>query len=131
MNPFRHSLPLMLVLILLAPQAGAVNWMFLEYSPSSAFTEEDWHLVSELGERALESFSDGQTEEWNNPASGNSGSVTTVKSYTDADGRSCRQLKVVERAKAMVEESRVDLCKQADGGWVLVTEGYRPGPPPK
>ena len=123
MRIFALILPLFAVLTLTTPGVYAVNWMFLEDSPAAYFTDEDWRLISVLGEGALEQQQDGEMGEWENPESGNSGSITPVKSYKAADGQSCRKLKVVERAKGMVEETTVDLCKLDNGEWVLVTEG--------
>lgn len=118
------TVPLFAILTLTTPAVYAVNWMFLEDSPAAHFTDEDWRLIAVLGESALEQQQDGEMGEWDNPESGNSGSITPVKSYKSADGQPCRKLKVVERAKGMVEESTVDLCKPDNGEWVLVTEDH-------
>ena len=62
----------------------------------------------------------GETIAWNNPNSGNSGSVTTLRDGTSANGRYCREFQQTVVVGGQVQESYGVACRQPDGSWQLI-----------
>jgi surface antigen len=100
--------------------AVAAGWAFLEYSAVQKFNDEDWQLFSAAGERALKETPDGQTVEWDNPATSSKGQITPVSTF-DKNGMQCRKVKIANSAGGFSEESVFDFCKNPQSGdWKVV-----------
>lgn len=63
----------------------------------------------------------GQTIKWNNPDSGNRGTVTPIRDGKDKKGRYCREFKQTIEVSGKLEEGYGTACKQADGSWQIMT----------
>jgi len=113
--PIPRTLVLALGLFVALP-AGAVNWRWLEYSPVESFSEEDWEMLQLNARKALDELEDGEAAEWENPATGNSGSAEPLTSEATAGGR-CRMLRINNRSAQAEGSMRLRLCRQADGSW--------------
>ncbi len=96
--------------------ASGLNMRWLQYSPVSYFTDEDWRLAREAAGEALNEAEIGNTVSWENPESGASGSSTPVKAL-ERDGMPCRYLKIFNSASDTSGESIQFFCKQQDGSW--------------
>jgi surface antigen len=97
---------------------SAVNWGFLQYSPTSHFTEADWELLTEAGRRALTTRADGDTEGWASPDTGAYGTIQPLKTM-ERDGTTCRRTEIYNNAGGASGTSRFTFCKQEGGGWQL------------
>src|SRR5207249_10214033 len=53
----------------------------------------DKRMASEAAQKAFENNQAGQTSVWNNPDTGNSGSITPTRTYELANGQYCREYK--------------------------------------
>lgn len=62
----------------------------------------------------------GDTIEWSNSDSGNSGSIQVVDEGTDADGNLCRDLKHTVNAGGETQTDTGVICQRDDGTWVTV-----------
>jgi surface antigen len=62
----------------------------------------------------------GETIAWNNPNTGNSGSVTTLRDGTSANGRYCREFQQTVVVGGQVQDSYGVACRQPDGSWQLI-----------
>jgi surface antigen len=62
----------------------------------------------------------GQTITWNNPDSGNYGTVTPTKDGTRADGAYCREFQQTVTVGGKTEEAYGTACRQPDGSWKIV-----------
>lgn len=115
-------LPICVALVaLIAPSCGwAVNLQFLKYDPVQYFTEEDWRLASEVFEQAMNGNPDGVLSSWENPESGNSGTITPLETYRNNDGMRCRTATVRNRARHLEDEYTFKFCKGDDGVWKQV-----------
>ena len=106
---------------LIRPDVGlGAGWHAFKDSPISKFTEQDMDYFEAARAEALEKRADGESVSWVNPKSGNSGTVTPIRTY-ESDGSRCRLLGIVNRAGNQSGESRFNFCQQADGGWKLVS----------
>lgn len=82
-------------------------------------TEQDFKLVSEAVGRLLGSDQLEATA-WENPASGNKGEVTLIRSFK-RQSRECRVLLLSFKAKDGSEDSvNKDVCLNDDGKWVAL-----------
>lgn len=59
----------------------------------------------------------GDTISWNNPDSGNSGTVTPVRDGTSSSGQYCREFQQTVVIGGQVEEGYGVACRQPDGTW--------------
>lgn len=96
--------------------ASALNWAFLQYSPVTQFTDQDWELLRQAGEKALESGADDEIERWSNPATGASGSIQPLET-TQKEATTCRLTVISNSAGGASGTSRFTFCRQDDGTW--------------
>jgi len=64
----------------------------------------------------------GQQITWNNPQSGHSGSVTTVRDGTDQSGDYCREYQQTVVVGGQTQQAYGTACRQPDGSWKIVSE---------
>ncbi|MEE8276797.1 MAG: RT0821/Lpp0805 family surface protein [Alphaproteobacteria bacterium] len=63
----------------------------------------------------------GQTVAWNNPESGNSGTVTPIRDGTNNQtGAYCREYQTTVTVGGKTEEAYGTACRQPDGSWKIV-----------
>jgi surface antigen len=100
--------------------AHSINLRWLENSPVRFFTEQDWRMSEETTDRALNTAGVGETLNWENPRSGNSGGVSVI-SEQEREGRNCRTLGIQHQARGMTRNSRHLFCRHLDGEWKIET----------
>ncbi len=96
------------------------NPLFLYDDAIRYFDKKDWKLVDETAVAALNSNPDGETSKWINPKSGNSGSITPIKTYRNKQGQICRKTKMFNRSKKKKSEYTFLVCKQPNNDWKIV-----------
>ena len=62
----------------------------------------------------------GETITWNNPDSGNSGTVTPMRDGTTASGAYCREFQQTVTIGGETEQAFGTACRQPDGSWQIV-----------
>lgn len=62
----------------------------------------------------------GETIRWNNPDSGNYGTVTPTRSGTDNGGRVCREYSQTIYVGGKQQSGYGTACQQSDGSWKVV-----------
>ena len=72
-------------------------------------------------QRTLESAPVGKTSTWENPDSGNYGSVTPQKTWRQDDGTYCREFTQTITVGGRTEEAYGTACRQPDGTWKIVS----------
>ncbi|KAA5606055.1 glycine zipper 2TM domain-containing protein [Roseospira marina] len=63
----------------------------------------------------------GQTINWNNPQSGNSGTITPIRSGQTNTGQYCRQFRTTVTIDGRLEEATGTACQQPDGTWQILS----------
>lgn len=71
-------------------------------------------------EQQAQSAPIGQTITWNNPDSGNYGTVTPVRDGTAANGQYCREFQQTVVIGGKQESAYGTACRQPDGSWKIV-----------
>ena len=81
--------------------------------------ERDRLLAGQTLQHTLEQAPTNAVGSWNNPDSGNSGTVTpTVTRYTD--GQPCREFTTTIDVGGQSQQGYGTACRQADGSWKIV-----------
>jgi surface antigen len=98
---------------------GALAGALIGNQIGKSMDEYDKQMLAKSSHQALEFSPSGSTVAWNNPDSGNHGSITPMKTFKE-QGQYCReyQQEIVvggERKKAYGKA-----CRQADGHWKIV-----------
>lgn len=62
----------------------------------------------------------GQTIVWNNPDSGNSGTITPVRDGTSAGGQYCREFQQTVTIGGRTQQTFGTACREADGTWRVI-----------
>ena len=82
-----------------------------------ALTCEDQHQVQNTTQRTLETQPSGTAVAWNNPDSGNRGTVTPTQTYQTANGTYCRNFEQTVTVNGRTETGTGTACRNANGGW--------------
>ena len=81
--------------------------------------QEDRRLAQENSQLALERMRSGQTVTWQNPDSGNSGTITPTRTFQTSDGTFCREYQQTISVGGREENGFGTACRQPDGTWRL------------
>lgn len=79
----------------------------------------DKRMAAEAAQRAFESNRTGQPSVWDNPDSGNSGSITPTRTYQLANGQYCREYHQTIVVGGEQHQAYGTACRQADGTWAI------------
>src|SRR5262245_57876658 len=79
----------------------------------------DKRMANAAAQQAFENNQAGQTSVWNNPDSGNSGSITPTRTYELANGQYCRSYKQTIIIGGEPQPSYGTACRQPDGTWQI------------
>jgi len=101
---------------------GAVAGAFIGNRVGKSMDDRDRREAA-AAQKQAETAPVGEQIAWNNPDSGNSGTVEVVQEGTDADGNNCRQFKHTVTAGGETQTKTGVACKRADGKWVTVDYG--------
>ncbi len=94
---------------------GSTNARWVDVFPE--LTAEDIEIIKETARVEMGDKPKGTTLEWDNPKSGNSGSVTLLKRFS-VEGRECRKLQhVLNIVRAESFNYKVTICRQPDDSW--------------
>ena len=63
----------------------------------------------------------GETISWDNPRSGNRGTITPVRQGEDTKGRYCREFRQTIQVGDRLEEGYGTACRQEDGTWQIMS----------
>ncbi len=88
---------------------------------AKALTCEDKQQMNQANQQA-QAAPVGEQINWNNPDSGNSGTVTAVRDGTASNGQYCREFEQTVTVDGKTEQGQGVACRQADGSWEVVDE---------
>jgi surface antigen len=108
------------VLSSMATHVGATNLHFLKYDPVSQLKTEDWELEGKAFLHAVNNGDAGLTVPWSNDASGNSGSITVLDSFTGPQGQPCRKIEEIFKSRLLDSRYTLTVC-QVDDDWRTVS----------
>lgn len=77
-------------------------------------------LKAQQAYQSAQSAPVGETIAWNNPNTGNSGTVTPVRDGTSTTGAYCREFQQTVTVGGKTENAYGTACRQPDGSWKIV-----------
>jgi len=86
---------------------------------SLSCAEQERH--SATAQKALEYDRTGTTASWNNPDTGNTGTITPTRTYQRTDGQYCRDFTQTISVDGQLQEATGKACRQADGTWKIMS----------
>ena len=81
--------------------------------------QNDKQMAAQSAQTALENARTGQASTWNNPDSGNSGTITPTKTFQDASGQYCREYQQKITVGGEQHQAYGTACRQPDGSWQI------------
>ena len=80
----------------------------------------DFIYAERSGQESLEYYRSGTQGRWQNPDTGNAGTLTPTRTYRLADGTYCREFEQMAIAEGVTARTRGTACRQPDASWRLV-----------
>lgn len=101
---------------------GALLGGMLGSSVGRSLDNADMAAYNAATQRAMETAQPGQTLPWNNPQSGNSGSITPQNYYRNDAGEYCREYSQTIVIGGQKQKAYGKACRQTDGTWRVVEQ---------
>lgn len=79
----------------------------------------DKQMATQNAQQAFNSSQTGQTSVWNNPDTGNSGTITPTRTYQLASGTYCREYHQTITVGGEQQQAYGTACRQPDGTWKI------------
>jgi surface antigen len=76
-------------------------------------------MATQAAQQAFERNQAGQPTVWQNPDTGNSGSVTPTRTYQLANGQYCREYRQTIVVGGQQNQAYGTACRQPDGTWQI------------
>ncbi len=106
---------------LAATAAGALLGAFVGNEVGKSLDRADKVAMGQTVQQSLETAPMGTTSSWQNPDSGNSGTVTPANTFQRGDGTYCREFSQTISVGGRTEEAYGTACRQPDGSWKIVS----------
>lgn len=103
----------------LAMAGGAVAGGLLGNNIGGSLDKADLAQVQQTSQTALETAPTGKPVAWNNPDTGNSGTVTPTRTFENASGEQCREYTQEINVGGKKESAYGKACRQPDGTWKI------------
>jgi surface antigen len=100
--------------------AGALLGGFAGSAIGKSLDNADAAYANQAAQKAFETSPPGQPLPWNNPQSGNSGTITPAAPYQMADGTYCREYTQKIVVGGQSQQAYGKACRQPDGSWKIV-----------
>ena len=105
---------------LAAVAAGTLLGALVGSEVGKSLDRADRVAMERTTQTSLESQPTGTPSTWTNPDSGNSGTVTPVRTYQTTGGAYCREYQQTVTIGGQTEEAFGTACRQPDGSWKIV-----------
>lgn len=100
---------------------GAILGAYIGSELALRLVEGDIELFNDAVDDGMENNDTGEQTTWENPDSGNAGSVTpTTDTYETVENTECRDFESTIVVEDEVETANGRACRQPDGSWKIV-----------
>ena len=99
---------------------GALVGGLLGNQVATQLTCQDQQSVYSTTQSTLEEYPTGKSASWNNPDSGNWGTVTPTRTYQNDARQNCRQFEQTIYIDGRPETGTGVACRQSDGTWQII-----------
>jgi surface antigen len=83
----------------------------------NALDQKDKEMAQRAAQQAFEYSRTGESSAWQNPDSGNSGSITPTRTYQQPSGQYCREYEQDIVVDGNREKTYGTACRNRDGSW--------------
>ena len=99
--------------------AGAAAGGLIGNNIGAKLDERDRLLLGQTFQNTLETAPTNNVGSWNNPNTGNSGSVTPTATHLSANEQPCREFTTTVNIGGQPQQGYGTACRQADGSWKI------------
>ena len=100
---------------------GALAGAWLGGEIGESLDKADRAYMKRVTQDSLEHSRSGTTSSWQNPDSGNSGTVTPTQTFRKADGQYCREFEQTVYVDGKKQAATGRACRAPDGSWKIVS----------
>ena len=100
---------------------GALAGAWLGGEIGGSLDKADRAYMKRSTQEGLEHGRNGTTSTWQNPDSGNSGTVTPTQTFLKADGQYCREFEQTVYVDGQKQAATGRACRAPDGSWKIVS----------
>ena len=100
--------------------AGVIGGGLIGGALGNMLDNKDKERQTRATQTALETQPSGRASTWNNPDSGNAGSVTPTRTYQNSQGQYCREFTQNVTVGGQQHQAYGTACRQPDGSWRIV-----------
>jgi len=100
--------------------AGTLLGGYLGKQVGASLDRADMAYYNNTAQKTLETAKTGTTSSWSNPDSGNSGTITPIKTYQASSGSYCREYTQTINVGGKLEKGYGKACRKSDGTWQIV-----------
>ena len=99
--------------------AGAAAGGLIGNNIGAKLDERDRLLLGQTFQNTMETAPTNQVGGWNNPDSGNSGTVTPTQTMMSANNQPCREFNTTVNIGGELSQAYGTACRQSDGSWKI------------
>lgn len=99
---------------------GTLAGAFFGQEIGRSLDRADQIAMGQNAQYSLEYTRSHETTRWNNPDSGNSGSLTPTRTYQQDSGQYCREYRQTVIVGGRQQEAYGTACRQPDGNWLII-----------
>ena len=100
--------------------AGAIAGGLIGGAIGDRMDAADRRESERAAQRAFETAPSGQATAWNNPDSGNHGTITPTRTFQTDNGQYCRECQQTVVIGGEEEQAHGTACRQPNGSWRIV-----------
>ncbi len=101
---------------------GALLGAFLGNQAGASLDRADRLYADQAAQHGLENLPSGESSEWQNPDSLNSGSFTPLATYQAPDGGYCREYQQTVTVSGQRQSAYGTACRQPGGSWRIASQ---------
>lgn len=105
---------------LVAIAAGTLLGSLIGSEVGKSLDKADIAYMNQTQQQALETAPSGTSSAWQNPDSGNSGTIVPQPAVQRADGTYCREFQQTVTVGGNTETAYGQACRQPDGQWKII-----------
>jgi len=94
------------------------------YITAQKLEQSDFVLYQQTTNQGLASANDGSELNWSNPETGHSGLFRPIRTYSIADGRTCRSYRATVALNDEIQHGNGTACQKPDGSWQIVSDDF-------
>ncbi|EWY36344.1 hypothetical protein N825_28790 [Skermanella stibiiresistens SB22] len=109
------------VAFMLVTSSADAQLLFGSRLGQAHYQGDDTKIIMQIGADMMRNAADGESRPWSNPQTGNSGTITVLRSYKHSN-MPCRDAEVNSKLKDRNVVYVLPLCQIAEGSWKIAAK---------